>query len=78
VLLDSERSFDMLVRRPLAASTTLYALDPSDLEFVNVAEQMQSTVKEHKDSVGGVFTRYNIVKVRSKDLCQMFYKSLLI
>ncbi|KAF6040293.1 TNKS2 [Bugula neritina] len=60
---DSERSFDMLVRRPLAASTTLYALDPSELEFVNVAEQMQSTVKEHKDSVGGVFTRYNIVKI---------------
>lgn len=43
----------------------LYDLDPSDPEYISVAEQMQSTIREHKDAAGGVFNSYTIVKVSS-------------
>lgn len=62
---ESEGSWEVAVRKPLSASrgTMLFDLDLDDLEYINVSEQMQGTVREHKDSAGGVFSRYNIVKV---------------
>lgn len=53
------------MRKPLSASrgTMLYDLDLDNPEYISVSEQMQGTVREHKDSAGGVFCRYNIVKV---------------
>ena len=37
---------------------------------LSVCEQMQSTVREHRDGghAGGVFSRYNIVKVHASDV----------
>ena len=43
--------------------TVLTDLPADDVDFQSVAEQMQSTIQEHKDNAGGIFDRYNIVKV---------------
>lgn len=36
-----------------------------DKEFLAIEEEMQATIREHRDSglSGGYFTRYNIVRV---------------
>jgi len=48
---------------PAAQNTVLIDLCPDDPEYVSVADQMQSSVREHKDNCGGIFTRYSIIKV---------------
>lgn len=46
--------------------TLLVDLLPDDKEFLAVEEEMQATIREHRDTghSGGFFTRYNIVRVR--------------
>lgn len=45
--------------------TLLVDLLPDDKEFLAVEEEMQATIREHRDNgqAGGMFIRYNIVKV---------------
>ncbi|XP_013391608.1 tankyrase-1 isoform X2 [Lingula anatina] len=44
--------------------TILIDLTTDDAEYVSVEEQMQSTIREHKDNVGGIFDKYNIIKIQ--------------
>nr|AAD34784.1 unknown [Drosophila melanogaster] len=46
--------------------TLLVDLLPDDKEFVAVEEEMQATIREHRDNgqAGGYFTRYNIIRVQ--------------
>ncbi|KAM4030755.1 poly [ADP-ribose] polymerase tankyrase-2 isoform 3-T3 [Anomaloglossus baeobatrachus] len=48
------------------SGTILIDLAPDDKEFLSVDEEMQSTVREHRDGghAGGVFNRYNILKIQ--------------
>ncbi|XP_038620066.1 LOW QUALITY PROTEIN: poly [ADP-ribose] polymerase tankyrase-2 [Tachyglossus aculeatus] len=48
------------------SGTILIDLSPEDKEFQSVEEEMQSTVREHRDGghAGGVFNRYNILKIQ--------------
>ncbi|XP_073684338.1 poly [ADP-ribose] polymerase tankyrase-2 isoform X2 [Garra rufa] len=48
------------------SGTILIDLSPDDKEFKSVDEEMQSTIREHRDGghAGGVFNRYNIVKIQ--------------
>lgn len=41
-----------------------------DKEFIAVEEEMQSTVREHRDNghAGGIFSRYNVIRVSIKIL----------
>jgi len=43
----------------------LVDLETSDAEYQSVSEEMQSTIREHKDGgvAGGIFKSYNIIKV---------------
>lgn len=49
----------------LRSGTLLIDLPSDDKEFLNVEVEMQATVREHRDNghSGGVFSRYNIVRV---------------
>lgn len=64
--LDAESSREVSMTKVPSASTTLYDLDTTDPEYISVFDQMQSTVREHKDAAGGVFDRYKIIKVCPK------------
>ncbi|XP_058613496.1 poly [ADP-ribose] polymerase tankyrase-1 isoform X3 [Onychostoma macrolepis] len=46
--------------------TVLIDLAPDDKEFQSVEEELQSTIREHRDggNAGGVFNRYNILKIQ--------------
>ncbi|XP_039606309.1 poly [ADP-ribose] polymerase tankyrase-1 isoform X1 [Polypterus senegalus] len=46
--------------------TVLIDLASDDKEFQSVEEEMQSTIREHRDggNAGGVFSRYNILKIQ--------------
>ncbi|XP_013857852.1 tankyrase-1 isoform X2 [Austrofundulus limnaeus] len=46
--------------------TVLIDLAPDDKEFQSVEEELQSTIREHRDggNAGGVFSRYNIIKIQ--------------
>ncbi|XP_056587104.1 poly [ADP-ribose] polymerase tankyrase-1 isoform X3 [Triplophysa dalaica] len=46
--------------------TVLIDLAPDDKEFLSVEEELQSTIREHRDggNAGGVFSRYNILKIQ--------------
>lgn len=46
--------------------TVLVELSPEDREFVAVEEEMQNTIREHRDNghAGGIFSKYNIVKIQ--------------
>ncbi|XP_023698133.1 poly [ADP-ribose] polymerase tankyrase-2 isoform X2 [Paramormyrops kingsleyae] len=48
------------------SGTILIDLGVDDKEFQSVEEEMQSTVREHRDGghAGGIFNRYNIVKIQ--------------
>ncbi|KAJ8406825.1 hypothetical protein AAFF_G00297410 [Aldrovandia affinis] len=48
------------------SGTILIDLATDDKEFQSVEEEMQSTVREHRDGghAGGVFNRYNILKIQ--------------
>jgi tankyrase len=47
-------------------STVLVDIPSDDTEFHDVAGEMQSTIREHRDQghAGGVFARYSISKVQ--------------
>uniref|UniRef100_A0AAQ4R5Q1 Poly [ADP-ribose] polymerase n=2 Tax=Gasterosteus aculeatus aculeatus TaxID=481459 RepID=A0AAQ4R5Q1_GASAC len=46
--------------------TVLIDLATDDKEFQSVEEELQSTIREHRDggNAGGVFSRYNIIKIQ--------------
>ncbi|RZF41139.1 hypothetical protein LSTR_LSTR010791 [Laodelphax striatellus] len=45
--------------------TLVVDLLPDDKEFMAVEEEMQSTIREHRDGhAGGVFNRYNIIRIQ--------------
>lgn len=46
--------------------TLLVDLLREDKEFIAVEDEMQNTVREHKDNgvSGGVFARYHVIRVR--------------
>ncbi|XP_072311345.1 poly [ADP-ribose] polymerase tankyrase-1-like [Eucyclogobius newberryi] len=46
--------------------TVLIDLSTDDKEFQSVEEELQSTIREHRDggNAGGVFSRYNIIKIQ--------------
>lgn len=48
-----------------SSGTVLIDLSPEDQEYLTVEEEIQSTIREHKDNghAGGIFSRYNILKV---------------
>ncbi|XP_061086280.1 poly [ADP-ribose] polymerase tankyrase-2 isoform X1 [Conger conger] len=48
------------------SGTILIDLATDDKEFQSVEEEMQSTIREHRDGghAGGVFNRYNILKIQ--------------
>ncbi|KAG1954633.1 poly [ADP-ribose] polymerase tankyrase-2-like isoform X1 [Pimephales promelas] len=48
------------------SGTILIDLSPDDKEFQSVEEEMQSTIREHRDGghAGGIFNRYNIAKIQ--------------
>uniref|UniRef100_A0A8C4W1P6 Poly [ADP-ribose] polymerase n=1 Tax=Gopherus evgoodei TaxID=1825980 RepID=A0A8C4W1P6_9SAUR len=48
------------------SGTVLIDLSPDDKEFQSVEEEMQSTVREHRDGghAGGVFNKYNFLKIQ--------------
>ena len=48
---------------PSQGGTVLMELTQEESEYVSVDEQMQSTIREHKDAAGGIYMRYNILKV---------------
>ncbi|XP_074640442.1 poly [ADP-ribose] polymerase tankyrase-1-like [Tubulanus polymorphus] len=55
--------------------TLLIDLPRDDAEFITVEDQMQSTIREHKDNIGGYFSRYNVIKiqkVRNKRLWERY------
>ena len=53
----------------------LIDLSPEDQEYLTVEEELQSTIREHKDNghAGGVFSRYNVLKVEL--ISSSFYSS---
>uniref|UniRef100_A0A8C2L1E5 Poly [ADP-ribose] polymerase n=1 Tax=Cyprinus carpio TaxID=7962 RepID=A0A8C2L1E5_CYPCA len=57
------------------SGTILIDLSPDDKEFQSVEEEMQSTIREHRDGghAGGVFNRYSIIqKVCNKKLWERY------
>ncbi|XP_061565179.1 poly [ADP-ribose] polymerase tankyrase-2-like [Cololabis saira] len=55
-----------LTLNPANSGTVLIDLAVDDKEFQSVEEEMQSTIREHRDGghAGGVFNRYNLVKIQ--------------
>ncbi|XP_059387765.1 poly [ADP-ribose] polymerase tankyrase-2-like isoform X2 [Carassius carassius] len=55
-----------LTQNTTNSGTILIDLAPDDKEFQSVEDEMQSTIREHRDGghAGGVFNRYNIVKIQ--------------
>ncbi|XP_026286489.1 poly [ADP-ribose] polymerase tankyrase [Frankliniella occidentalis] len=51
---------------PVPPGTLLVDLLNDDKEFIAVDEEMQSTVREHRDNghAGGIFSRYNIIRIQ--------------
>ncbi|CAL4070999.1 unnamed protein product, partial [Meganyctiphanes norvegica] len=59
------------------SSTSLVDLCREEREFIAVEEEMQATIREHRDNghAGGIFTKYNCVKiqkVRNKKLWERY------
>lgn len=50
---------------PSNPGTLLVDLLADDKEFITVEEEMQNSIREHRDNghAGGVFSRYNIIRV---------------
>lgn len=63
-----EFSFQLFTGLGLSSNpfTVLVDLLPEDKEFVTVEEEMQATIREHRDngSSGGFFARYNIIRIQ--------------
>ncbi|CAH1784886.1 unnamed protein product [Owenia fusiformis] len=76
-LISGGTTTQLLVNAPGASTsgTMLIDLSPDDPEYISVEEQIQSTIREHKDNCGGVFSRYNIIKIqkiRNKKLLEKY------
>lgn len=52
---------------PSNPGTLLVDLLSDDKEYITVEEEMQNGIREHRDNghAGGIFSRYNIVRVRT-------------
>lgn len=50
---------------PSNPGTLLVDLLSDDKEYITVEEEMQNSIREHRDNghAGGIFSRYNIVRV---------------
>uniref|UniRef100_A0A8C3XSQ8 Poly [ADP-ribose] polymerase n=1 Tax=Chelydra serpentina TaxID=8475 RepID=A0A8C3XSQ8_CHESE len=50
----------------VSQGTILLDLAPDDKEYQSVEEEMQSTIREHRDggNAGGIFNRYNVIRVK--------------
>ena len=61
------------IRSSMGGGTMLIDLTRDDREFLAVEDEMQATIRTHKDNghAGGVFSRYNILKV-----CPQFVKRI--
>lgn len=69
------------LRQPSVNSGTLLVdLLAEDKEFLTVEEEMQSTIREHRDNghSGGIFLRYNIVRVRTLLNYLIFFTGIFI
>jgi tankyrase len=53
------------IRSSMGGGTMLIELPRDDREFLAVDEEMHATIRSHRDNghAGGIFTRYNIIKV---------------
>ncbi|KAI0235048.1 Poly [ADP-ribose] polymerase tankyrase-2 [Lamellibrachia satsuma] len=74
-VLASTRGSAVFPAAAVTQGTVLTDLPADNVDFQSVAEQMQSTIQEHKDNAGGIFDRYNIVKierVRNKKLWERY------
>lgn len=51
---------------PISSGTVLFDLTTNDREFKVVEDELQGSVREHKDggASGGVFTRYDVIKIQ--------------
>ncbi|KAL1436839.1 hypothetical protein MTO96_049239 [Rhipicephalus appendiculatus] len=51
---------------PNTTGTVLVDLSPDDKEYMAVEEELQATIREHRDNgyAGGIFMRYNIIKIQ--------------
>ncbi|XP_049516904.1 poly [ADP-ribose] polymerase tankyrase-1 [Dermacentor silvarum] len=51
---------------PNTTGTVLVDLSPDDKEYLAVEEELQATIREHRDNgyAGGIFMRYNIIKIQ--------------
>ncbi|XP_062988968.1 poly [ADP-ribose] polymerase tankyrase-2 [Elgaria multicarinata webbii] len=65
-LISGQQGHSYLTLNTSGSGTILIDLSPDDKEFQSVEEEMQSTVREHRDGghAGGVFNRYNILKIQ--------------
>ncbi|CAL8093333.1 unnamed protein product [Orchesella dallaii] len=54
------------IRSSMGGGTMLIELPRDDREFLAVEDEMQATVRNHRDNghAGGVFSRYNIIKIQ--------------
>uniref|UniRef100_A0A8C5SFB9 Poly [ADP-ribose] polymerase n=1 Tax=Laticauda laticaudata TaxID=8630 RepID=A0A8C5SFB9_LATLA len=50
----------------VSQGTILIDLAPDDKEYQSVEEEMQSTIREHRDggNAGGIFNRYNVIRIQ--------------
>lgn len=54
------------IRASMGGGTMLIELPRDDREYLAVEDEMQGTIRSHRDNgqAGGIFTKYNIIKVR--------------
>uniref|UniRef100_A0ABM0N060 Poly [ADP-ribose] polymerase n=1 Tax=Saccoglossus kowalevskii TaxID=10224 RepID=A0ABM0N060_SACKO len=67
----------LMLSTAAGSGTILVDLTPDDKEYQQVAEEMQGSIREHKDNghAGGIFNRYHIIKiqkVRNKRLWERY------
>ncbi|XP_043916872.1 poly [ADP-ribose] polymerase tankyrase-1 [Protopterus annectens] len=50
----------------VSQGTVLIDLTPDDKEYQSVEDEMQNTIREHRDggNAGGVFNRYNVIRIQ--------------
>lgn len=51
---------------PLASGTVLIDIAPTEKEFLVIAHEMKSSIRDHKDggAAGGIFSTYDIIKIQ--------------
>lgn len=60
--------------------TLLVDLLPDDKEYLAVEEEMQATIREHRDNgqSGGYFNRYNIIRVSESSVIMIASSKIVI